>query len=174
MEFHGANEHYDYRVLSESTYKNIVRDFHMRERFKDFGIYGDWYVYRTLVASPEHIEGVFSASERKVRVYRSLFDRCWDDAQKPPPTTQRAMTPAELFGEHDGPVSVGPDDSESARGDGSTPSDASSSGTGGDSKDEATETNMPSSNGEAGSHDHEAGVDARPDGKTPKSEQAEN
>jgi hypothetical protein len=119
MEFHSANDHYDYRVLSESTYKNIVRDFHMRERFKDFGIYGDWYVYRTLAASPEHIEGMFSASERKVRVYQSLFERCWDDAHTPPPATRGAMSPTELFGEPERPVSVGPVVTDATNGDGS-------------------------------------------------------
>jgi uncharacterized protein YhbP (UPF0306 family) len=151
MEFHGANEHYDYRVLSEATYKNIVRDFHMRERFKDFGIYGDWCVYRTLAASPEHIEGVFSASERKVRVYQSLFERCWDDAQEPPPNARTAMTPAELFGEQDRPVSVGPEDHPgSGLGDDGPRSSASPHGA------------------------NEPVGDVSPDGKISESEQAEN
>lgn len=190
IEFHAANEHYDYRVLSEETYKNIVRDFHMRERFKDFGIYGDGYVYRTLAASPEHIEGVFSASERKVRVYQSLFERCWDDAQTPPPATRTGMTPAELFGEYDRTVSVGPEDSASAPGGHSTQSDESSPNTVGIDSAAAEQSGM---NGEIGPlpadrkpisgrqlsaedprADHEAAVDASLDEKIPESEQTES
>ncbi len=108
MEFHGANKGYDYRVLSEATYKQIVRDYHMREQFKDFGIYGDWYVYRTLSAVPERIEGVFSSSERKVREYKEVFRKCWEHAPDPAPPAGSKMTPSELFGEAITPVSIGP------------------------------------------------------------------
>lgn len=107
MEFHGANEHYDYRILPEETYDHIVHDYHMREQFKDFGIYGDWYVYRTIAAAPERIEGMFSSSERKIRDYQHLFQKCWDHAPKPAQPAKKEMTPEELFGEPIVPVSAG-------------------------------------------------------------------
>ncbi len=107
MEFHAANKGYDYRVIPEATYRQIVRDFHMREFFKDFGIYGEWYVYLTIAAVPEQIEGVFSSSERKVQDFIQLFDQCWNLAPVPPKADRGPMPPDELFQEHVIPVSVG-------------------------------------------------------------------
>lgn len=107
IEFHAANAGYDYRIISEATYRDVVHDFHMRETFRDFGIYGNLYVYRTIAAIPENIEGIFSSSERKVRDYTALFDHCWGRAPIPATVTRGPMLPEELFREKIVPVSLG-------------------------------------------------------------------
>ena len=110
MEFHASNPGFEYRAIKEDNYLEIVHDFHMRERFRDFGVYGDWYVYRTIMAVPEHIEGVFSSSERRIKDYQDLFETCFRRGDEPVKTSRPPMTPAELFGAPVIPVSVRPID----------------------------------------------------------------
>jgi len=99
MEFHSSNApHFVYRTIQRDVYNGIVNDFRMREHFRDFGIYGDWYVYRTLQATPEHIEGVFSSSERKIGDYIALFELCFRRGDEPIKSTGPPMSPEDLFG----------------------------------------------------------------------------
>lgn len=100
IEFHASTPNFDYRIVKKRDYDRIKRDFNLPTDTKDFAIYGDWYVYRTIVAADNEIKGIFSANEGAVRRFTAMFDKCWNSelAFKTSNTAGTALSLRELFG----------------------------------------------------------------------------
>ena len=54
-----------YRIISEETYDEFVRDSQLNQRYIDFGVYGDALLYRTETYEPK--QGMFSEDMGEVR-----------------------------------------------------------------------------------------------------------
>jgi len=97
LDFHSRQPGYDYRVVSYGDFMKFCRDLRTNEEGKDFGIYGEWYVYTTHVASADKIEGVYHGSTINVQAYIELFDNCWRHSLTPQKTDKPPMSLYELF-----------------------------------------------------------------------------
>jgi len=81
--FHANNfPHYDYRIIGKRIYQFYLNDNPEEQLAADFGIYGHYYVYETTLANSGAIEGTFRGDRDKIKTYRNVFNRCWEDHGK--------------------------------------------------------------------------------------------
>jgi hypothetical protein len=77
LQFHAGTKGYSYRVIQMPDFDRIKRDFNLPSDTKDFGIYANWYVYRSTVSIDSDVHGVFSSDPEIVRRFVAAFDRSW-------------------------------------------------------------------------------------------------
>jgi hypothetical protein len=99
MRFHAVTRGYEYRAISATMYANYALSTHI-DIGRDFGIYGNKYVYISQVNQIDHVIGHWSRRPTTVSDFTDFFDQCWKSqhAIKIPhvPTTGE-MTVDELY-----------------------------------------------------------------------------
>ena len=76
-----------YRLITEETYNELVRDSQLSTLYEDFGVYGGSLLYRTETYEPK--QGMFSEDEPTTRLYRQMHETAMRSAKAlpDPPTT---------------------------------------------------------------------------------------
>lgn len=101
LEFHQRQPGYRCQLIEYKDFKNFCDDQAINKDYADFGIYGQWYVYKTESAEPQgEIKGVYHSSKKTVDEYIQLFDTCWKHGDTPDttPDDTNPMSLDELFG----------------------------------------------------------------------------
>ncbi len=100
ISFHERTAGFDHRIMQKRDFERIKRDFHLPTDTKDFGVYSNWYVYRSVVAADHDVRGTFSANSEMVKKFSNAFDRCWNSelSFKLVDGLSDTMTLKELFG----------------------------------------------------------------------------
>ena len=71
-----------YRIVTEETYEELVRDSKLDTTYIDFGVYGDELLYRTETYDPK--KGMFSEHEGTIRLYRKTHETAMKNANALP------------------------------------------------------------------------------------------
>ncbi len=69
----------NYRIVTEETYEELVRDSQLNTRFIDFGVYGEDLLYRTETYEPK--QGMFSEDKWTIRAYRETHETAMRSAR---------------------------------------------------------------------------------------------
>jgi hypothetical protein len=101
MRFHATEGGYSYKVMRMNDFRRLLRDYQL-ECPRDFGIYGNYYVYRARTNELDNITGEWLKDPELVHAYIRFFDACWKSPTSFTPkdvnkTTRIALE--ELFGE---------------------------------------------------------------------------
>ena len=72
----------NYRIISEETYNELVRDSQLNPRYIDFGVYGEELLYRTETYEPK--QGMFSEDRGEIRAYRQTHEAAMRSARALP------------------------------------------------------------------------------------------
>jgi len=75
--FHSSNKHYDCRLLSVENFNRILDDFGLHYLMRDFGIYGESYLYKAYVNRRDKIIGSYSKNPNEIRRCIECFEACW-------------------------------------------------------------------------------------------------
>jgi hypothetical protein len=76
MRFHAVTSGYDYRVMRLTDYMRLLRDYRL-DVPRDFGIYGEKYLYCAVVNRSENIVGYWQRDPVIVKKFIDFFDLCW-------------------------------------------------------------------------------------------------
>lgn len=79
--FHNTTDGYACRVLGQDSFSRIIKDFQLHHLMKDFGIYGDTYVYKGLTNRADEIVGLYSRDPNDIERLTLCFDSAWEAAQ---------------------------------------------------------------------------------------------
>ena len=106
MAFHRSEKNFDYRVIQRNDFERMARDSHLPSGKLDFGLYGPWYIFRSLEANSDEVSGVFLSGSRELEIYRAFFERCWRSpiAQQVDAHRYASMPLDELFRRRPAPV----------------------------------------------------------------------
>lgn len=77
LAFHESEPHFSCKVIERTDFEKMARDSRLPSGKLDFGVYGEWYMYRSFEASPDDISGVFLSGGQELQHYTAFFDRCW-------------------------------------------------------------------------------------------------
>lgn len=110
MRFHYANRGYDFRVIDVADYMKLAHDHKIEGEPIDFGIYGDWFVYRSQASQGQDVRGSFFANPTEVSTYQRFFDACWNSNfilqdYQTEVASMKSMSIEELFNSIPPPVS---------------------------------------------------------------------
>ena len=72
----------NYRIVTEETYEEFVRDSQLDTKYIDFGVYGDELLYRTETYDPK--KGMFSEDKNTIRTYRDTHKTAMRNARTLP------------------------------------------------------------------------------------------
>jgi len=76
MRFHSVTPGYEYRILRLTDYTRLLRDYRL-DVPRDFGIYGDRYLYCAVVNRSENIVGYWQRETDVVKRFTDFFEMCW-------------------------------------------------------------------------------------------------
>lgn len=97
--FHSTNKNFSYKVMQREVFVNMLRDYRL-DVPKDFGIYGNKYVYVAQVNNIENIVGFWLRNEQRINQFVSFFDVCWASPNAKlitTPEAQQKLTIDQLF-----------------------------------------------------------------------------
>jgi len=77
IRFHLTNPCYDVRIMKLSDFRSLLRDYRL-DVSRDFGVYGDRYVYCAVENLINNIVGYWIREPEKVQAFIRILDRCWD------------------------------------------------------------------------------------------------
>ena len=77
IRFHVSNDGYDCRLISKSDLDRILRDYSIQHFAVDFGIYGERYLYKGVVAKSDEIVGSYSKDANEISKFVECFETCW-------------------------------------------------------------------------------------------------
>jgi hypothetical protein len=80
VEFHNRTPKYSCRVLPKAAFQRIVNDYKLHQLARDFGIYGDSYLYKGVINHVDEIVGYYSRDENEIARFKRCFDDCWNEA----------------------------------------------------------------------------------------------
>ena len=69
----------NYRIISEKTLNELVRDSQLNPRYIDFGVYGEELLYRTETYEPK--QGIFSEDKGEIRAYQQTHEAAMRSAR---------------------------------------------------------------------------------------------
>jgi hypothetical protein len=75
--FHNDTPHYECKVISKPDFQLIIRDYQLHYLLKDFGIYGDSYLYKGLTNRKEEIVGMYSRNPVDIKRFTNCFEAAW-------------------------------------------------------------------------------------------------
>ena len=86
----------NYRIISEETYDELVRDSRLNTAYIDFGVYGEKLLYRTETYAPKR--GMFTEDLGMIRTYRQTHEAAMRSARSlPDPTGTEVHDDLERF-----------------------------------------------------------------------------
>ena len=86
----------NYRIVTEETYEELVRDSQLNTRYIDFGVYGEELLYRTESYKPK--QGMFSEDKGTIRAYRRTHEAAMSSAKAlPDPSGAKNHDEMEMF-----------------------------------------------------------------------------
>jgi len=100
MHFHATTNNYSYRIMPLQAFRSLLRDNEPLPVPRDFGIYGNKYIYIAEVNQIDNLVGYYRRSPATIGKYIRFFEQCWDS---PAATTlktidtSKTMTLEELF-----------------------------------------------------------------------------
>ena len=71
-----------YRIVTDETYEELVRDSQLDTKYIDFGVYGEALLYRTETYEPK--QGMFSEDKGTIRVYGETHKLAMKNAKELP------------------------------------------------------------------------------------------
>ena len=77
MKFHVATPKYSFRVIRMQDFRSLLRDYRL-DVARDFGIYGDKYVYCAVENVIDNIVGYWIRSPNAVQSFIRFYEDCWD------------------------------------------------------------------------------------------------
>lgn len=80
VDFHHHAERYECRRLSRSAFAEVLRDYQLESLVRDFGIYGQAYLYKGVRNTAEEIIGHYSREPDEIARFIDCFETCWDSA----------------------------------------------------------------------------------------------
>lgn len=92
LTFHQENKNFSCQVISYDSFMTIVGDYGLRHLVNDFGIYGNSYLYKGVIAKSQEIVGSYSRDQEEIDRFIDCFDTCWRDASRPPPRCAKPRT----------------------------------------------------------------------------------
>ncbi len=84
MNYHEIKEGYSFRVMRKKDYYSMLRDHNLSVP-RDFGIYGDKYVYVAEVNLAHNIVGYWARDPDTISKIIRFFEVCWDSPISQPP-----------------------------------------------------------------------------------------
>lgn len=74
---HQHDRSYDYRVMSRVHFDELLHDYQLSREVIDFGIYGNYTVFKSLSYSQGREVGVYSVFPPEIEKFQTAFDACW-------------------------------------------------------------------------------------------------
>lgn len=84
MSFHDVTKGYSYRVMRKNDFYSMLKDHNLSVP-RDFGIYGDKYLYVAEVNLAQNIVGYWARSHSTLADFIRFFDSCWESPISKPP-----------------------------------------------------------------------------------------
>ena len=81
--FHQHQDHYEAKLLPRATFDKFLKDYHLHHLVQDFGVYGDTYLYKGVLAQKDDIVGEYSRDEAELERFTDCFNTCWESAEPP-------------------------------------------------------------------------------------------
>lgn len=108
LAFHCHEPGFECRIIGRDDFEKMVLKDRVGAGKLDIGIYGPWYIYKSLEARADNVSGVFLNDPETVRRHKVFFDRCWGSqfAREVAPKHSQ-MSLDELFSLRPPPVSIG-------------------------------------------------------------------
>jgi hypothetical protein len=75
--FHTVTPGYSYRLMRMHDFRSLLRDYRL-DVPRDFGIYGDKYVYCAQINVSENIVGYWLRNQLAIRNFIQFFEGCWN------------------------------------------------------------------------------------------------
>ena len=101
IEFHNRMPKYSCRVIHATSFKSFVGDYKLHQLARDFGIYGDSYLYKGVINHVDDIVGYYSRDRDEIDKFKRCFQDCWDEelppTELPPGTVDESQLLAWLF-----------------------------------------------------------------------------
>lgn len=97
IEFHNRTPKYSCRVIRTSSFKRIVTDYKLHQLARDFGIYGDSYLYKGVTNHVDDIVGFYSRDSDEIEKFKRCFKDCWDEEIAPVEVARSSVPDSELL-----------------------------------------------------------------------------
>lgn len=113
IQFHDHVAGFAYEAMRGEDYEKVKRDYRLPVNVDEFGIYADYYVYTSIAANADEINGVFSALPATVSKFTNFFDRCWNSpVSHGLDVVPASLSVAELFQDLPGRANVPPTEAD--------------------------------------------------------------
>jgi hypothetical protein len=97
IEFHNRMPKYSCRVIAATSFKRFVSDYKLHQLARDFGIYGNSYLYKGVVNHVDDIVGYYSRDNKEIEKFKRCFQDCWDEEIAPKEVLRSTTPDSELL-----------------------------------------------------------------------------
>lgn len=88
---------YSCRVIHATSFKRLVTDYKLHQLARDFGIYGDSYLYKGVINHVDDIVGYYSRDEIEIARFKRCFQDCWDEELAPVEVSRSSIPDTQLL-----------------------------------------------------------------------------
>jgi hypothetical protein len=99
MKFHAMTDGYSYKAMADEAFRALLHDYRL-EVARDFGIYGNKYMYVAQVNRADNLVGFWLRNPATLTTYINFFETCWNSPSAINPksiNTQGVMTLDDLY-----------------------------------------------------------------------------